>query len=216
MFAPPLERLMQNALKSALSKFQATNGSHIETYSTKTLTLNIAIRHDFTWSFIQVNVRTPILKAGITVATFHTHGFLDILDQYTEITQPFKIQESIKISTTSKQLDNPDVFAPQRFSLNKYDYAKKELQKMLNERIRQPICLTSRPGHETRKDGFPNIRRLQETQFLNHPAPYIHDLASGLQSTLIFTKIHLTKAYHQNGFYHTNCPLQISSKCYLA
>lgn len=52
-----------HTLKSTLFKLKVTNGSHIETYGTKILNLNIGIQHDFTWSFTQVNVRTPILEA---------------------------------------------------------------------------------------------------------------------------------------------------------
>ncbi|CAE1266126.1 unnamed protein product [Acanthosepion pharaonis] len=55
---PPKE---QQDRKSTLYKLQAANGSTIETYGTKTLTLNIGMRRDFTWTFTQADVKTPIL-----------------------------------------------------------------------------------------------------------------------------------------------------------
>ncbi|CAE1256054.1 unnamed protein product [Acanthosepion pharaonis] len=57
---PPKE---QQDRKATLYKLQAANGSTIETYGAKTLTLNIGMRRDFTWTFTQADVKTPILGA---------------------------------------------------------------------------------------------------------------------------------------------------------
>ncbi|CAE1268456.1 unnamed protein product [Acanthosepion pharaonis] len=57
---PPKE---QQDRKATPYKLQAANGSTIETYGAKTLTLNIDMRRDFTWTFTQADVKTPILGA---------------------------------------------------------------------------------------------------------------------------------------------------------
>ncbi|CAE1258177.1 unnamed protein product [Acanthosepion pharaonis] len=57
---PPKE---QQDRKATPYKLQAANGSTIETYGAKTLTLNIGMRRDFTWTFTQADVKTPILGA---------------------------------------------------------------------------------------------------------------------------------------------------------
>ncbi|CAE1163767.1 unnamed protein product [Acanthosepion pharaonis] len=53
----------QQDRKATPYKLQAANGSTIETYGAKTLTLNIGMRRDFTWTFTQADVKTPILGA---------------------------------------------------------------------------------------------------------------------------------------------------------
>ncbi|CAE1303859.1 unnamed protein product [Acanthosepion pharaonis] len=49
--------------KPTLLKLQAANGSAIDTYGERTLTLNIGMRRDFTWTFTVANVKIPILGA---------------------------------------------------------------------------------------------------------------------------------------------------------
>ncbi|CAE1326028.1 unnamed protein product [Acanthosepion pharaonis] len=44
-------------------RLQAANGSSINTYGTKSLTLNIGMRRDFTWNFTVADVQMPILGA---------------------------------------------------------------------------------------------------------------------------------------------------------
>ncbi|CAE1269213.1 unnamed protein product [Acanthosepion pharaonis] len=57
---PPTNR---SALKATSFQFRAANGSTIETYGTKELTLNINIRRDLKWSFTVADVRIPLLGA---------------------------------------------------------------------------------------------------------------------------------------------------------
>ncbi|CAE1178149.1 unnamed protein product [Acanthosepion pharaonis] len=49
--------------KPTLIKLRAANGSAIDTYGERTLTLNIGMRRDFTWTFTVANVKLPILGA---------------------------------------------------------------------------------------------------------------------------------------------------------
>ncbi|CAE1230936.1 unnamed protein product [Acanthosepion pharaonis] len=49
--------------KPTLIKLRAANGSAIDTYGERTLTLNIGMRRDFTWTFTVANVKVPILGA---------------------------------------------------------------------------------------------------------------------------------------------------------
>ncbi|CAE1291395.1 unnamed protein product [Acanthosepion pharaonis] len=48
-----------HAAKPTLFKLRAANGSVIDTYGERTLTLNIGMRRDFTWTFIVANVKIP-------------------------------------------------------------------------------------------------------------------------------------------------------------
>ncbi|CAE1236832.1 unnamed protein product [Acanthosepion pharaonis] len=57
---PPTNR---SALKPTSFQLRAANGSTIETYGTKELTLNINLRRDFKWSFTVADVKTPLLGA---------------------------------------------------------------------------------------------------------------------------------------------------------
>ncbi|CAE1275399.1 unnamed protein product [Acanthosepion pharaonis] len=49
--------------RPTLVKLRAANGSAIDTYGERTLTLNIGMRRDFTWTFTVANVKVPILGA---------------------------------------------------------------------------------------------------------------------------------------------------------
>ncbi|CAE1324895.1 unnamed protein product [Acanthosepion pharaonis] len=57
---PPTNR---SALKPTPFQLRAANGSPIETYGNKELTLNINLRRDFKWSFTVADVRIPLLGA---------------------------------------------------------------------------------------------------------------------------------------------------------
>ncbi|CAE1164368.1 unnamed protein product [Acanthosepion pharaonis] len=50
--------------KPTLIKLRAANGSAIDTYGERTLTLNIGMRRDFTWTFTVANVKVPIPRRG--------------------------------------------------------------------------------------------------------------------------------------------------------
>lgn len=50
-------------LKPYQLRLQAANGSGINTYGTKSLTVNIGMRRDFTWNFTIADVQMPILGA---------------------------------------------------------------------------------------------------------------------------------------------------------
>lgn len=103
-----------HTFKSTLFKLQAAISFHIETYGTEAFTLDIGMQHDFTWSFTQGNVKTPILEADF-LAYFNLAVHLKtLLDK-----------------TTSIFIINTHWWLP----LHKYDYTKKEFQKMLNKGI---------------------------------------------------------------------------------
>ena len=57
--------------KPTLFRLQAANSSHIETYSSKFFTLNIDMQYDYTWPFILVNIKTPILDIDFLVYYEH-------------------------------------------------------------------------------------------------------------------------------------------------
>ena len=71
--------------KPTLFRLQVANGSTIgSTYGSKSLTLNIDMRRDYTWSFIQANVKTPILGADF-LANYDLAVYMNMSDNTTNI-----------------------------------------------------------------------------------------------------------------------------------
>ena len=71
--------------KPTLLKLQAANGSTIDMYGGKTLTLNIGMRRDYTWTFTLANVKIPILKV-----------FFFIQKCFTNNLQPVGVQSQVE------------------------------------------------------------------------------------------------------------------------
>lgn len=237
---PPRE---QQDRKATLYKLQAANGSTIETYGTKTLTLNIGMRRDFTWTFTQADVKTPILGAdflahydlavhmntrtlsdnttnisvkgtlsrhnttGISVTTCHGREYVEILNRYPDIIQPLAGTGPAKHQTQHhiKTSGQPTFSHPRRLPPHKLEYARKEFNNMLEGGfIRPSDSPYASPLHLVPKPGSTDFRICVDYRRLNattipdrYPVPHIHDFASGLQGTRVFSKIDLTKAYHQ-------------------
>lgn len=57
---PPTNR---PTLKPTSFQLRAANGSTIQTFGNKELTLNLNLRRDFKWSFTLADVKTPLLGA---------------------------------------------------------------------------------------------------------------------------------------------------------
>ena len=224
-------------------KLQAANGSTIDTYGGKTLSLNIGMRRDYTWTFTLANVKIPILGAdflahyelsvhmnprtlsdtltnlhvigtparhsttGIGIAACHGQDYVDILNQFVDITQPFKSTDSGVHQTQHhiKTSGPPAHSQPRRLAPHKLAYAKEQFEQMLNDGIIRPSDSPyASPLHLVPKPGNKEFRICVDYRKLNastvpdrYPVPHIHDFASGLQGSRIFSKIDLTKAYHQ-------------------
>lgn len=233
----------QHNHKASLIKLQAANGSPIKTYGTRTLTLNIGMRRDFTWTFTQADVKTAILGAdflahynlavhmntrtlvdnttnifvkgtlsrhnttGISVTTSHEREYIDILNEYPDLIQPLTNTDPAKHQTQHhlKTSGQPTFSNPRRLSPLKLEYAKKEFDKMLKEGIVRPSNSPyASPLHLVPKPGSTDFRICVDYRRLNaattpdrYPVPHIHDFASGLQGTRVFSRIDLRKAYHQ-------------------
>ncbi|CAE1289319.1 unnamed protein product [Acanthosepion pharaonis] len=78
--------------KPTLIKLRAANGSAIDTYGERTLTLNIGMRRDFADIYRGRREGTPTRQGstGISVATCHGREYLDLLTQFTDITLPLQ------------------------------------------------------------------------------------------------------------------------------
>ncbi|KOC61824.1 hypothetical protein WH47_06162 [Habropoda laboriosa] len=59
-------------------ELSAANGTPIATYGTKTLTLNLGLRRDFTWRFVVADVSKPIIGADFLA---HYGLLVDIRNQ---------------------------------------------------------------------------------------------------------------------------------------
>ena len=229
--------------KLALVKLRAANGSTIDTYGKKILSLNIGMRRDYTWTFTLANVDTPILGAdflahfqlavnmnprtlsdtmtnihivgtpsqqqstGIDVVTQHGQEYMELLEQYADITQPntrtdcgeHHVQHHIRTT-------GPPAFSrPRRLPPHKFEYAKEQFEKMISDGIIRPSDSPyASPLHLVPKPGGSDFRICVDYRKLNastvpdrYPVPHMHDFALGLQGATIFSKIDLTQAYHQ-------------------
>ena len=99
----------------------------------------------------------------------------------------------------------PVYVRPRRLPLHKLEFAKKEFDQMLRDGIIRPVDSPyASLLHLVPKSGSTDFRICVDYRRLNastipdrYPVPHIHDFASRLQGTTIFSKIDLTKVYHQ-------------------
>ena len=192
--------------KPSLFRLPATNGSPIETYGNKSLTLNIDMRRDYTRSFIIAKVQMLILGAdflthydlavhmnfrtlsdnttnikttgtrthhnttAISVATYHSREYLDILNQYSDLLQPMKYTGSNTHQTKHyiRTSGQPAYFCPRRLPPHKLQFAKKEFDQMLHDGIIQPSDSPyASPLHLVPKPGSTDFRICVDYRRLN-------------------------------------------------
>ena len=227
--------------KPSLFRLQAANGSPIETYGNKSLTLNIDMCCDYTWSFIIAKVQMPILGAdflahydlavhmnsrtlsdnttnikttgtrthhhnttGISMATYNSREYLDILNQYSDLLRPMKYTGSNTHQTKHyiRTSGQPAYFRLRRLPPHKLQFAEKEFDQMLRDGIIRPSDSSyASPLHLVPKPGSTDFRICVDYRRLNastipdrYPVPHIHDFAFGLQGATIFSKIDLSPA----------------------
>ena len=79
-------------------------------------------------------------NTGIGIATCHCQDYVDILNQFVDITQPFKATDSGDHQTQHHIRTNgpPTHFQPRRLAPHKLSYAKEQFEKMLNDGIIRP------------------------------------------------------------------------------
>ena len=110
---------------------------------------------------------------GIGIAACHGQDYVDILNQFVDITQPFKSTDSGVHQTQHhiKTSGPPAHSQPRRLAPHKLAYAKEQFETDAKRRhhttLGQPLRFTSTPGTETWKQGVPDMRRLQETERLH-------------------------------------------------
>lgn len=74
-------------LKPGLYKLQAANGTKIDTFGEKAVTIDLGMRRNFLWVFTQANVTTPILGADF-LAKFNSSVNMttySLVDNLTEL-----------------------------------------------------------------------------------------------------------------------------------
>lgn len=84
----PLEK--NSTLKPCQLRLQAANGTSINTFGTRSITLNIGMRRDFTWEFTVADVKMPILGADFLAyydlaVRMNTHSLTDNLTRLSVI-----------------------------------------------------------------------------------------------------------------------------------
>ena len=144
---------------------------------------------------------------GINIVTRHSREYINILNQYAEITQP-----GVNTSAGEHQVQHhirtngPPAFSrPRRLPQHKLEYAREQFGKMIADNIVRPSDSPyASPLHLVPKLDSREFRICVDYRKLNassvpdrYPIPHMHDFALGLQGATIFSKIDLTKAYHQ-------------------
>ncbi|CAE1314837.1 unnamed protein product [Acanthosepion pharaonis] len=129
---PPTNR---SALKPTPFQLRAANGSTIETYGDKELTLNINLRRDFKWSFTVADVRIPLLGA-------------DFLAHY-NLAVHMKTRTLSDNTTSIKITGIPSSFNTTRISVaTQHDPRYVEILRRYKH-LTQPIKLTDAGDHQT-------------------------------------------------------------------
>ncbi|CAE1321593.1 unnamed protein product [Acanthosepion pharaonis] len=135
---PPKE---QQDRKATPYKLQAANGSTIETYGAKTLTLNIGMRRDFLHG---LSPRQTHLSrhntTGISVTTCHGREYIEILNRYSDLIQPLAGTGPARHQTQHhiKTSGQPTFSHPRRLPPHKLEYAQKEFNNMLQDGFIRP------------------------------------------------------------------------------
>ena len=128
---------------------------------------------------------------------------MDILNQFVDITQPFKATDSGDHQTQHyiRMSGLPAHSQPRRLAPHKLTHAKEQFEQMLNDDgiIRPPDSPYASPIHLVPKPGGKKFQICVDYRKLNastipdrYPASQIHDFTSRLQSSSIFSKIDLT------------------------
>lgn len=86
----PRNKLRGPASKDDYDLF-AANGTHIATYGTIPVSLNLSLQRDFKWSFVVADVNTPIILQTKNVVEYNTgKTTVDLSDQMSAYCSPLR------------------------------------------------------------------------------------------------------------------------------
>ncbi|GFX08240.1 transposon Tf2-6 polyprotein [Trichonephila clavipes] len=198
-------------------KLYAANGTEIQTYGLKILTLDLGLRRPFQWPFIIAKVKRGIIGADFLqkfqlLIDLHNRKLIDGVTNLSIKGEVATIQES-KISAQVVKhgvkhhiltTGQPVYSKARQLAPDKLKLAKQEFQFMLdNDIIRPSKSQWASPLHlVNKKDG--TLRPCGDYRRLNaqtipdrYPIPRIEDFNHILKDKKIFSKIDLVKAYYQ-------------------
>lgn len=131
-----LAKQAQTTKSASDFKLFAANGTVIETYGERTMTLNLGLRRSFTWTFVIADVKMSILGADFLE---HFRLLVDIhgkklVDKVTELTTPAALLKANNFPVV-RTID-ASLPSPVRLLLNKY------------ESITRPASMKNPPKHQ--------------------------------------------------------------------
>ncbi|XP_008178670.1 uncharacterized protein LOC103307937 [Acyrthosiphon pisum] len=196
--------------KSDTLKLYAANGTAINTYGTKIISLNLV---DLNNKKLIDNLTKLVRQCStiecpdVAITTVQAnHPYASILAQFPLITKPFSRTSNINHDVVHYITTNgaPCNSKPRRLPPDRLAIAKSEFKNMVDLGICRPSSSSwSSPLHLVRKADS-SWRPCGDYRALNsktvadsYPVPHIHDVAYILQGKNCFSKIDLNKAYHQ-------------------
>ena len=144
-------------------------------------------------------------EQNITLVSSNTK-FYDILNSYKEIICPYPAAPRPKHNTVHRIITNgqPVFSRPRRLNPKQLAIAKQEFQIMMEQGIcrpsksnwSNPLHMVPKANGDFRPTG--DYRALnKQTQMDRYPLPHLQDFSQNLHGKKIFSKIDLTRAYHQ-------------------
>ncbi|GFU76130.1 hypothetical protein TNCV_4120511 [Trichonephila clavipes] len=174
-----------------IQTFRAANGTNINVYGRKSITVNFGLRRNFTYSFYVCNLSSAIIGA-------------DFLYQF-NLSPDLRHKRLIDCVTNLKVPAKLVAAKPRRLAPDRLKIAKAEFQHMIKlNHIRPSKSAYASPLHTVPKKDSIDWRPVGDYRALNaqtikekYPIPCIADFTSELYGKQIFSHIDLIKAFHQ-------------------